>query len=233
MICDLLVDQDRYPLSAAAGAAYREAFLADCYVRFPGFFRPDAFADLAAEVERLRQAAVRYDLEMPGSEGTPRYMSTLGGQAIRQGSSLLPLLYADPRLREFLAGVAGEEVLLVPDAVEDFVINFLHRPGDVHGGHVDVYAFTFNVFIEGPQEGQGGALEMVPGSTRVADLDGPGVRRIWHRPGDCYFIRTDQAVHRVSPLTVPVRRSIVSMALANRETVDRRSYSTSLYDGGA
>lgn len=232
MIAKLLVDRERYPLTEAAGAVYRKQFVEDKYVRFPEFFTPDAFALLSAEVARLRALAIRRDLQMEESGGSPRKMSTLGGHVIGEYSTIIPQLYNDGDLLAFLGGVAGEEVLGVPDPVENFVLNVLHRPGDIHGGHIDTYAFAFNVFLEGPPEDAGGALEFVPSSDRLSDLEGPLVRRVWHRPNDCYLLKTDEAPHRVAPLTREARRTIINMAFANRATVDLASYSSSVLYGG-
>lgn len=232
MISSLLVDQSRYPLTEAAGAAYHEQFAREKYVRFPSFFTPKGFALLSDEVERLRRLSIRRDLQMEGSEGSPRKMSTLGGHVIGEYSTIVPQLYNDADLLAFLGGVAGEEVLVVPDPVENFVLNVLHKPGDIHGGHIDTYAFAFNIFIEGPPEDAGGALEFVPDSDQLEDLDGPKVRRVWHRPNDCYLLKTDEVPHRVAPLTREVRRTIINMAFANHATVDLASYSSSVLYGG-
>jgi hypothetical protein len=227
MIAKIFVDQDRYPLTTAGGEPYCEAFKQDKYVRFPGFFKPETFALLSAEVERLRKLLIRRDLMMEGSNGTARKMSTLGGHVVAEYSTLVPLLYNDPDLLAFLGGVAGEDVLVVPDPIENVVLNVLHRPGDVHGGHIDTYAFAFNVFIEGPPEDAGGALEFVPSSTDPADLEGPDVRRVWHQANDCYFLKTDEAPHRVAPLTRDAQRTIINMAFANHATLNLASYSSS------
>lgn len=233
MIANLLVDVARYPLTAEAGLAYREAFSAQKYVRFPSFFRPQGFVLLRQEADRLRRLAMRRDLIMEGSGGTPRRMSTLGGHVIAEYSSLVPALYNDPDLLAFLSGVAGEPVLVVPDPVENHVLNVLHRPGDVHGGHVDTYAFAFNISIDGTTDADGGALEYVPGSVTIADLDGPLARQAFHAPGDCYLIKTDEAVHRVSPLRhAAALRTIFNFAFANPATVGLESYSTSSLYGG-
>lgn len=233
MIGALLVDQDRYPLTEEAGAEYRRAFQRDMYVRFPAFFRPQGLELLRAEVDRLRRLAIRRDLKMEGSGHTPRKMSTLGGHVVARYSTLVPGLYHDPELLAFLRGVAGEPVLGVPDEVENHVVNCLHRMGDIHGGHVDTYAFAFNISIDGTAEEDGGALEYVPGSVELDDLDGPEVRRAWHAAGDCYLVKTDEAVHRVSPLKRPeARRTILNFAYANPATLELQSYSTSSLYGG-
>ena len=231
MISEVLVDQDRYPLTAEAGAAYRQLFLLDQYACFPAFFRPAGLELLAAEADRLRRLSIRRELKMAGSGGTDRKMSTLGGHVIAQSSSLVPGLYHDPALLAFLSGVTGEPVLAVPDPVENHVLNVLHQPGDVHGGHVDTYAFAFNLCMEAPSEEGGGLLEYVPRSTRLEDLDGPGVRRAAHQPGDAYLIKTDEAVHRVAPLNRPGRRTIFNFAYANPATLELASYSSSVLYG--
>jgi hypothetical protein len=231
MIARLVVDQHRYPLTEAAGRSWRDAFKADKYVRFPGFFRPDGFELLRLEVDRLSRLSIRRDFQMMESGGTPRRMSTLGGHTVAEYSSIIPDLYNDPELLAFLSGVAGEEVLVVPDPVENHVLNILHQTGDIQGGHVDTYAFAFNIFIEGPPRDAGGALEYVPGKLELEDLEGPDVRRQWHDAGDCYFLKTDEAVHRVAPLTRPARRTIINMAFANPATVNLASYSTSILYG--
>lgn len=233
MIASLLVDQERYPLNEEGGGRFREAFLRDHYVCLPAFFQASSFDLLRSEVDRLRRVAIRRDLKMAGSGDTLRKMSTLGGHVVGAYSSLIPDFYHDEGLLQFLAGVAGEPVLAVPDPVENHVLNCLHQPGDIHGGHVDTYAFAFNISIDGTTPEDGGALEYVPGSVELEDLDGPRVRRAWHEPGDCYLVRTDLAVHRVSPLLRPeARRTILNFAYANPATLRLESYSTSSLYGG-
>ena len=226
MISELLVDQQRYPLTEASGRSYHQQFRDNCYVCLPSFYRPEAFALLCDEVERLRLSATRRDLQMAETDNTPRRMYTVGGDKVVEYSTIIPSLYRDERLLAFLSGVAGEEVFEVPDPVENHNVNVLDQVGDVHGGHVDTYAFSFNVLMEAVPEGSGGALQFVPGSTSVEDLEGPGARSVHHPVGHCYFLKTDGAVHRVSPLTRPGRRVVLNMAYANPATVNLRSYST-------
>lgn len=230
---NLLVNEEQYPLDESSGARYREQFRDQQYVRLSDFFKPEGFALLRQEVERLSRIAIRRDLKIADSGGSHRKMSTLGGDEVARLSSLIPALYHDPGLLAFLSGIAGEPVLVVPDPVENHVLNILHQIGDIHGGHVDTYAFAFNLFIEAPEEGGGGALEYVPRSTRLEDLGGPKARSLTHAPGDCYLLKTDEVAHRVTPLTRPGRRTIVNLAYANPATVDLASYSSSqLYGSG-
>lgn len=229
LISTLLVNQDLYPLTEASGRRYQEQFKNDYYVRFPSFFKPQAFELLCIEARRLRrQCAIRRDLEMKETEGTPRKMYTIGGDKVLEYSTIVPTLYSDRGLLSFLAGVAGEDVYEIPDPIENYAVNVLEQVGDVHGGHVDTHAFAFNLFVETPPKGAGGALEFVPGSTAIGDLDSSKVRRVDHDPGDCYFLRANEAVHRVAPLTRPGRRMIIGLGYANPATVNLQSYSTSV-----
>lgn len=233
MIAKILVNQSEYRLEASRGEELREQFERERIVRLPGFFTPEGFDVLRREVERLLARVIRRNLEVQGSEGTPRRMSTLGGDVVSEYSSLIPALYTDPGLLAFLSGVAGDEVLPVPDPVENHVLNVLHEMGDIHGGHVDTYAFAFNLCIEAPGPGGGGELEMVPGSTVLAELDGDAVRRVAVEPGEAYLLRTDDTAHRVAPLTRPGRRTIINLAYADPATVELQSYSSSvLYGSG-
>lgn len=228
MLSTLLVDQKRYPLDAASGRRYKDQFKNDFYIRFPSFFKPAAFQLLCMEARRLSDRAIRRDLKMAATGNTPRKMCTVGGDQITENSTVIPALYRDQALLSFLAGVAGEEVYEIPDPVENFGINILERTGDVHGGHVDTYAFAFNLLVETPPKGGGGALEFVPGSAALEDLDGPKACRIEHQLGDCYLLKADQAIHRVAPLTRPGRRMVISLGYANPATIDLRSYSSEL-----
>ena len=52
MISTLLVNQELYPLTEVSGRRYQEQFKNDYYVRFPSFFKPQAFELLCMEVQR-------------------------------------------------------------------------------------------------------------------------------------------------------------------------------------
>jgi len=227
VIARLFVNQELYPLTYVSGARYRAEFNEKQFVRFPQFLRPEGFGVLLEELRRLHLVKVRRELNMAGSEYTPRRMSTLGGLDVAHYSSIIPLLYGDPSLIEFLSGIAGEPVFEVPDQKENYVCNFLHEVGDCHGGHVDSYAFAFNIIVEAPPPEKGGLLEYSPHSTHVEDLDTSKAIRVHLSPSDCYFLRSDKVAHRVSKLTAVAQRSIINMAYANASTLNEQSYSSS------
>jgi hypothetical protein len=180
----------------------------------------------------MEQRKKRRDLLMPESESTPRKMSTLSGKDIKQMSSIIPMLYFDEEIHRFLSAIVCETVYPVPDDVENYVCNFLHQDGDTHGGHIDTYPFAFNIMIEAPAEGSGGILELVKGSNVIKDLDDvTKVTSLYIPSGDCYLLRTDTTVHRVSPLINGGRRTIINFAYTNAVCLDLISYSSSLLYG--
>lgn len=234
MLSQLLVNTDRYPLTVDSGRRFYEMFAHDQLVVLPQFFKLEAFSLLAAEVHRMEQSKKRRDLLMQDSDNTPRKMSTLGGIDVTQMSTIIPMLYFDDALLDFISGVVGERVFLAPDLVENHVCNFLHEVGDIHGGHVDTYPFAFNTMIEAPAEGTGGLLTMVKNSTAIEELDDEQkAQQIYIPTGDCYVLRADKAVHRVSPLNQPGRRTVINFAYADEATADTLSYSSSVLYGDA
>jgi hypothetical protein len=206
-------------LSREAGALLHEEFALNCYVKLPLLFNDDSFAILKAEVLRIfEQHSRRRDFNMKHEKNTPRHLSTVSGVAVAEHSQLIPALYRDSHLIEFLCGIAGTQVYLVPDPFDRHVIHRLDKIGDIHGGHLDTYAFAFAIFIETPLEEAGGCLEFVPHSMEISDLDTPLAKRVGHNVGDCYFMKTNKAVHRVLPLGEEVKRTNLIFTYADDET---------------
>jgi len=233
MLGRFLVNNKTCNLSLAGGASFRELFLENQILILSDFFRAEAFELLKAEVKRMEQFKKRRDLLMRGTGNTPRKMSTLSGTDIDQMSSVIPMLYKDEEFCHFLSAIVGETVYPVPDKIENYVCNFLHQPGDTHGGHIDSYPFAFNIMIEAPPEGVGGVLELVKNSNEIKDLDDiKKVQSVYIAAGDCYLLRTDKAVHRVSPLIkTGYQRTIINFAYANKASLNVKSYSSSILYG--
>ncbi|MEH2229903.1 MAG: hypothetical protein V7K71_09685 [Nostoc sp.] len=208
-------------LNREAGALLHEEFALNCYVKLPLFFNDDSFVILKAEVLRIfEQHSRRRDFNMKHEQNTPRHLSTVSGVVVAEHSQLIPALYRDSQLIEFLCGIAGTPVHLVPDPFDRHVIHRLDKIGDVHGGHLDTYAFAFAIFIETPPEGTGGCLEFVPHSMEISDLDTPFAKRVGHNVGDCYFMKTNKSVHRVLPLLEEVKRTNLILTYADDETIN-------------
>jgi hypothetical protein len=232
MNISMLIDQTRYEATDPRVEALARSFQEDGYVPFPGFLSPTGLEALRRELHALEKASQRRDFLMGCMGDSPRRMSTVGGQVICRVSRLLPEFYCSRPLMDLLAAVAGEEVVMVPDPIERHVANFLHRQGDTHGSHFDDYPFALVMFIEtpsGPEEG--GLLEFVPEARELEDLEGPDVRRAFHRPGDAYLLKSDTSAHRVTGLTAEARRTVLNFAYATPATAHIKTESAAALYG--
>jgi hypothetical protein len=226
-IASLLVNSDKYSLTTTAGEQLHADFADKRFVLLQNFYQGSGLEFLRREAERLAKRAIRRNFKMTETDETSRLMSTLNGDAIDEISSLIPSLYTDPHLHQFLSAIAGERVYAVQDMGEKYVLNILHQKDDTHGAHVDTYAYALITVIEAPNEGDGGCLELVPGVIDQEEIDGPNVVRLWPKPGDCIFLTTDDTIHRVAPLIrSSVRRLVIASAFANKKTLNQVSYSS-------
>jgi hypothetical protein len=220
-----LVSRRYTPLSFDGGQLFSRSFSENLVFVFENFFENWAFNLIAGEGKRLAAQAIRRDIFMEESRSW-RHMTTLGSEALRRLSSVVPYLYSSHDLMDFLSGVANERVLPVPDENEQFVLNCLERRGDYHGAHLDTYSFAFNLIIETPPPDAGGVVKI----TGARDQD-PAIKfmekSIPLRAGDAYFMRTNMAVHAVSPLAVDCRRLMFNFAYRSEGDAAATSYSSS------
>ncbi|QLY28337.1 hypothetical protein [Nocardia huaxiensis] len=217
---------------AAVRAALRDRFAIEGYAPLPELFDAASLAGLDSELTRLELACTRRDFRMACMDGSPRHMTTLGGQAIATGSALIPRLYDDPSLRELLCAITGLELIAVPDPLERHVLNILHRPGDTHGAHIDDYPIALVVFLEAPPgPPDGGLLEYLSDSTDLRRFAMGQTRFAYHRRGDAYLLRSDTTAHRVTPLRRSgIRRVALNFAYTTEEfTPVRTSSAARLY----
>lgn len=227
----MVFNTKRYELSVVGGERFGREFAANGYVGLPEFLSPDGLELLDAEVARMASISRRRDFAMACMENSPRHMRTLGGRAIVETSSLLPLLYENALLRNFIEGVFGEPVALVDDLTERHVINILEGEGDTHGVHFDDFPIALVIFVKAPRPGTGGEVEFVAGAEALCEIDGPAARRERHRAGDAYVLKADTSAHRVAPLTADSSRIALNMAFARPGATTTTTVSASLlYD---
>lgn len=224
---DQLVDTGRYPL-VTADPELCNRFAVEGYLRLDGFLRPDGVELMLEEVDRLRKLSIRRELAMAPMGGSPRRMSTIGGETLAEESPVIADLYADPHLAGFLSEVLGEDLGLVEDPIERHVLNFLHESGDTHGAHFDDHAVALVLFLETPPPGSGGLLEYLPRAESLAQLGSKDTRRAEHRVGDAYVLRSDTTAHRVTSLTGGGRRTVLNFAYATPATARIRSTSAAI-----
>jgi hypothetical protein len=226
-MCQLapLVSRPYSPLSFESGQRFSRPFADDCVLVLENFFALWAFDILDGEARRLADQAIRRDVFMEES-GSWRHMATLGSNALRRLSTIVPYMYQSEDLMSFLSGIANEPVLPVPDENEQFVLNCLSRTGDHHGAHLDTYSFAFNIIMQTPPANAGGVVKIVG----LRDRTEPGKcpeREVRLRAGDAYFMRTNVAVHAVSPLMVDCPRTIFNFAYRSAVDMAETSYSSS------
>ncbi|WP_327430423.1 HalD/BesD family halogenase [Streptomyces sp. NBC_01236] len=211
------------PVPQDQADATRHRFHSDGYLPLPGLLTADGLDALREEARRLEGIARRRDFTMACMDGSPRHMTTLGGQVIARESRLIPDLYADPVLLDLLGSLTGERPVPVPDPLERHVLNILHRKGDTHGAHTDDYPYALVLFLEAPETpADGGLLAHSPRAASLSDLDAGQARAVHHRPGDAYLLRSDTTAHRVTPLTRSgVRRTVLNFAYTTGSVTPR------------
>ena len=229
-------------------AAWRRQYRSSGIVKIEAFFDPPVFQDLLQELENLLPFAKRRDFTMRLYD-TPRRMSVVGGQRIRQTSTKLAALYDSPPVIDFLSAIVGSRLFLSRQQDAFMTINHLEGHGDTQGWHLDdgstavIYAFS------APDSDEGGALEYIPDwpdvaanlgackgrslpSAIEAAVAGGQVRSLHLAANAMYILKSDTALHRVAPLVNPsCSRTVVA---AGYETQRVKTYShtgSDLYAG--
>jgi len=229
----LKTHQELSPLQDTTVENLQAEFARKCYLKLPKFFQDTIFSILKEEAfDLLERHARRKDFIMEETESTKRHISTVSGNKVKMHSSFIPALYENKVMIEHLEDIAGEKLFLTPDPADRHAVHRLHRQGDIHGGHVDDYAFVLIMCLEAPNADQGGEIEFVPNSTNIKDLGTSKSLIDRLEVGDAYFMRSNKAVHRVLPLKEDTNRTVVVFTYADLETKNISvSYSSdSLYD---
>lgn len=210
-------------------ADLHEQFLRNGYVQLRGFLTPAALHFLRSELKRMETVASRRVFEMPGYH-SPRNLSVLGGQSIREHSPFLFRLYHHSALRNCVEAISGRKIFSCEHPEEFMVANFLQASGDTHGWHLDDPPFALVVFAEAPNPGEGGEVEIIPNwkdlcrrkgrkpDVDISDLidwarENHLIERLHHNAGDAYLLRADLNLHRVVPIEANgARRSVINLA---------------------
>lgn len=199
-------------------AALGQHFRRHGYVKVPDLVPPMVYDAVRAEALSLLDAhARRIDLHLKETGGSPRYMSTVGQQAIARDATIIPTVYESAELKRFLGRLAGEPVVSCPWEEEKYVIIRQEKAGDTHGWHWGDFSFTVIWILEAPPSEVGGTLQCVPGTywdkqdPRVEEWLAGGQIESWdHVTGDLYFLRSDTTLHRTVPLNRPATRIILN-----------------------
>jgi len=203
--------------TAALNAHYQDLH----HAAFPGFVSPEFFAQLKIDVDALLAFRRRRDFLMECMDNSPRRMNVVNGHIIEQNSSLVPALYNNPAVIEFLSSVIGEQVLPLTDDVDRYVINQLQMTSDTFGAHYDDYPISFVIILESPGMDGGGYAEMVPRAHSLSQLDENPIR-LPLKAGDAYVLKTDTTAHRVAPLKQDTQRTAINFAYTTPSFVPPR-----------
>ena len=198
------------------------------YIRFSNFFSQEVFSSLLAEASRLMDSDIkRKDFIMEETNNSPRKISTVSGLVIHEKSELIPNLYEDEDLMEFIEDLSDCKLYLTPDISDRHALHKLHRKNDVHGGHLDTYPYVLITCLEAPVENGGGELEFVPFSTNLEDLGTDKSIIDTIETGDSYFMKAGASVHRVLPLVKDTNRTVLVLTYADETSKNIvLSYST-------
>lgn len=193
-------------------------FRREGYVKLRGLVPDDLFQEVTDEVHRLLDAhEQRIDIHLAETGNTPRYMSTLSQEAIKNGGELIPAVYESEALMGFLGRLAAQPVLQCPWEGEKYIAIRQHRKGDTHGWHWGDFSFTVIWIIEAPDAKYGGQLQCIPHTDwdkedpRVEEyLMKHTIKTFGHVTGDMYFLRSDTTLHRTIPLNEDRTRIILN-----------------------
>lgn len=172
----------------------------------------------------LEKESERRELMVKESGGTPRAYYSVGRDSIVEHGTYIPAVFNSNRFRTFLGKIAGQEVHPVPYDPEAFVINSLSTPGDTHGWHWDDYTFALIWCVDEPDPLTGGRVEYIPHSIWKKDDPEAGLRKTLRenpitslhlKEGDCYFMKSNTCLHRVSQILGETKRTAVIYAFAS------------------
>jgi hypothetical protein len=203
-------------------AALRAAFERDAFADVTALVPQDVRERIGAEATAALDAhAVRRDIRVDATGGSPRRYRVAGRDALSRACPTAAAFYRSARLLEAIGAVAGEPVAPVPYAAEELIATRLQRAGDTHGWHWDDYAFALVWVLCAPPPGMGADLEYVPGvAWNKADPDVDAIlarrepARVHVPSGTVYLLRTDTTLHRVAPLRCDARRDALCFSYA-------------------
>jgi hypothetical protein len=211
--------------------ALAESFSKEGFLVMEDFGPPELRAAVTAEVHSLlAEQARRRNVKIASTENTPRIHDTVARSAIFEHGALIPAIYQSPELWRFLARLLRRpEIVTVPYEPEQIVINSMAHTGDTHGWHWDDYPYVMIWIIEATTADDGGVLEFVCNTTW--DKDDPkidqylatrSITRCYPPAGSVYFLRSDTALHRVTPLTRDgAVRTILAYSFASPKDLER------------
>ena len=221
-----IVDLERYPVAADAGAAVSEEFVregrrrlaAEGVLALPGFIRPGALATMQAEADALCLDAFRraeHRNGFPSGMGAVTRVS-LGcvGYDQMPAESLMRRLFLWDGLTRLVAGVLDRHPCYrSADPIASCMVTEL-APGDELGWHFDANDGIVTLMLR--SAGAGGAFEYAPNVRHRGDLPAIIEGALGHRcddvleldarPGTLTLFNGFSSLHRVAPVAAAPSR---------------------------
>ena len=238
---DDLIDLDRYPVdnlekpeTVALVAGLRGDLDETALARLPGFLKPGAVADMAAEAQELVPAAHRRSqlrtpygwMDNSGfSEGHPRHALFIRRAGIITRdmfpeTSLVRSLYLWEPLTAFIRRVLGFDALFRSDDPWLSVVVDVEDEGGQFGWHFDTTDGVVSLLLQEPDEG--GGFELVPYIRDEDDENYEEVASVFagnstvvQKPpiaaGTFLLFRGRRSLHRVAPVGRTAKPRLIAL----------------------
>jgi hypothetical protein len=217
------------PLQRADVAALQRTFAERDAVVLDGVFSPETVTTLSSDVQRaMANAGVRRDMALPTTDESVRRYRLAGRAALAAASTTIDAFYRNADVLATLAQIVGEPIVPVPYEPEEYLATQLERAGDEHGWHWDDYAYALVFVLQAAPLGAGGELELIrdvpwhKSNPRVHEYVARGpIERFGLPSGSAYLLRAATTLHRVAPLRVDARRTMVCFSYASQADLGR------------
>ncbi|HTK96206.1 MAG TPA: 2OG-Fe(II) oxygenase [Terriglobales bacterium] len=189
----------------------RPEFAREAYVVCAGVLSAERARELRARALALVQEHARR-IEQQSDEHVLRYR-VVTGDVLRDAWPELFALYDSPRLRAWVAAVAGVPQTFLSTHLQSAInVNALGEPGEVYRWHFDATGFTLLLYLSDSVAADGGALEM-----RVAGA----VRTLLPVAGTAVLMDGTRCQHRVAPILRRHERISVPMVFTTTPDTTR------------
>jgi hypothetical protein len=198
------------------------------FIKVTDFFTPELKQSVTKEADfLLNKHSERRDLHLATTNFTPRYMSVVQSELIRENSNLICSIYGNEKLQSVLEFIAREKMMPCPSKDEEFLISRHEKKGDTHGWHWGDYSFALIWVLKTPDIEHGGLLQCVPHTSW--NKENPRINHYLSTnqidtysfvSGDIYLLRTDTTLHRTIPLNIDAERVMLNMTWGNSKAVD-------------
>ena len=150
------------------------------------------FKDISLSIDYIRKDIV--------INSTPRRMDVSGGKKLSEKKELIEI-YRNMSLISILRELTNEKNIgFCLDDIEWAISTKLSRIRDTHGWHKDDYPIALIIVVEQPKREFGGVVKL-KNKNKVVDLK--------LNTGDCYILRSDRILHKVTELNTNKQKRII------------------------